>query len=105
MIQSAYLETVRDDLLARLENGDIFINDTLSVPVKAASIATHLIADIRDGVALEITAPLVTSIPVITNVKLRTKSGAIVAEKTGRIETSGAQFLSLSFVIEVKGGM
>ncbi|ATF11633.1 hypothetical protein A616_06430 [Brevibacillus brevis X23] len=105
MILPSYLETVRNDLLARVSGGDILINDLVSVPVQAVELSSHPIAGIQDGIALQVSAQHVASVPVITNVKLRTRMGAVVAEKTGAIEMNGVQFINLTFVIEVRGGM
>lgn len=105
MILPSYLQTVRDDLLSRVQGGDILLNNSVAVPVQAVAIASNPIAGIQDGIALEVSAPHVTSVPVITNVKLRTKTGTVIAEKTGLIEMNGAQFLSITFAIEVKGGL
>jgi hypothetical protein len=104
MILPSYLETVRNDLLTRLQGGDILINNSVAVPVQAVAIASNPIAGIQNGIALEVTAPHVSGVPAITNVKLRTKTGMVIAEKTGMIEMNGAQFLSITFAIEVKGG-
>ncbi|MED1954897.1 hypothetical protein [Brevibacillus centrosporus] len=105
MILPSYLETVRNDLLTRVQGGDILINNSVAVPIQAVTIASNPIAGIQNGIALEVTAPHVTGIPAVTNVKLRTKAGSVIAEKTGMIEMNGAQFLSITFAIEVKGGL
>lgn len=105
MITQSYLQTIRDDLLARVTNGDILLNDSKSVPIQAVAISSHPIAGIQDTIALQITAMHVASVPVITSAKLRTRTGAVIAEKTATIEMNGAQFVNLSFVLEVKGGI
>lgn len=105
MILPSYLQTVRNDLLARVSGGDILINGTVSVPVQAVEISSHPIVGIQDGIALQVSAQHVASVPVITDVKLRTRTGAVVAEKTGNIEMNGAQFVNLTFVIEARGGV
>ncbi|MFA4135742.1 MULTISPECIES: hypothetical protein [unclassified Brevibacillus] len=105
MILPSYLQTVRNDLLARVSGGDILINGSVSVPVQAVEIASHPIAGIQDGIALQVSAQHVASVPVITSAKLRTRTGSVVAEKTGNIEMNGAQFINLAFVIEVRGGV
>ncbi|MED2258078.1 hypothetical protein ABEO98_10795 [Brevibacillus parabrevis] len=104
MITQSYLQTMRDDLLARVTGGDILLNNAVSVPIHAVSIAQHPIAGIQDGIALEVSAQHIASVPVITSAKLRTRTGAVVAEKIATIEMNGAQFVNLTFVIEVKGG-
>jgi hypothetical protein len=104
MIDKTYLETVRDDLLARVAEGSILVNNSVVVPIEAAAIASHPVAGIEDGIALQVTALHVSSVPAITSVKLLTKTGAIVAEKTALIEMNGAQFMNLTFVVQVKGG-
>lgn len=105
MIAKTYLETVRDDLLARVAGGSILINDAVVVPVQAAAISSSPISGIEDVIALQVTAPHIDSVPVITNVKLLTKTGAVVAEKAAFIDMNEAQFLSVTFAIEVTGGM
>lgn len=105
MIMTSYLQTVRNDLLARISGGDILINDSVAVPIQAVEIASHPIAGFQDGIALQVSAQHVASVPVITNVKLRTSTRAVVAEKTGTIEMNGAQFVNLTFVIEAGGGV
>ncbi|NRS19467.1 hypothetical protein HP398_23855 [Brevibacillus sp. HB1.4B] len=105
MILPSYLQTVRNDLLARVSGGDILINGSVSVPVQAVEIASHPTTGTQDGIALQVSAQHVTSVPVITDVKLRTKTGAVVAEKTGAFEMNEAQFVNLTFVIEARGGM
>ncbi|MBY0052266.1 hypothetical protein H7K32_11345 [Brevibacillus agri] len=104
MITQSYLQTVRNDLLARVTGGDILLNDTVSVPVQAVTISSHPIAGVQNGIALQVSAQHVASVPVITSAKLRTSTGAVVAEKTANIEMNGAQFVNLTFVFEVKGG-
>lgn len=104
MIDQAYLQTVRDDLLARVKEGDILLNDTVSVPVQAESVATVPTADIRNGIVLQVSTKQIPSIPVITNAKLRTRTGAVVAEKKVFLEMNGSQYLSLMFAVEIKGG-
>jgi hypothetical protein len=104
MIPSSYLETVRNDLLGRVTGGSIKINDSVTSPIEAATISSHPIVGIENAVALEIKAPHVTGVPVITNVKLLTVGGALVAEKNCNVQTNGAQFLSFTFVVQVKGG-
>lgn len=104
MIAQSYLQTVRDDLLARVTGGDILLNDTVSVPVRAVAISSHPVAGMQDVIALQVSAQHVDSVPVITNAKLRTSTGAVVAEKAVGIEMDGAQFVDLTFVFEVKGG-
>lgn len=104
MITQSYLQTIRDDLLARVTGGDVLLNDTVSVPVQAVTISSHPIAGVQNGIALQVSAQHVSSVPVITSAKLRTSTGAVVAEKTANIEMNGAQFVNLTFVVEVKGG-
>ena len=104
MITQSYLQTIRDDLLARMAGGDILLNNAVSVPVHAVSISSHPIADIQDAIALQVTAQHVASVPVITSAKLRTSTGAVVAEKATTIEVNGAQFVNLTFIFEVRGG-
>lgn len=104
MIDKAYLEIIRDDLIARAKKGIILINNSVAVPVTAVAISTNLVAGIENAIALQVTTPHVNSVPVITSVKLLTDTGAVVAEKTVFIETNGAQFINLTFAIEVKGG-
>lgn len=105
MILPSYLQTVRKDLLDRVSGGDILINGSVSVPIQAVEIASHPIAGIQEGIALQVSTQHVASVPVITNVKLRTRTGAVVAEKKGSIEMNGAQFVNLTFVIEARGGV
>lgn len=105
MIHSSYLEMIRNDLLSRVVGGSILLNDSVSVPVQAVAISSHPVAGVQNAIALQVSAQHVTSVPVITNAKLRTSTGAVVAEKTARVEMNGAQFMTLTFVVEVKGGM
>jgi hypothetical protein len=106
VIHTSYLETIRNDLLSRLDGGSILINDTVSVPVQAVTITDHPITGIQNAIALQVSADQhVTSVPVITNAKLRTSTGAVVAEKTARFEMNGAKFMTLTFLVEVKGGV
>lgn len=103
MILPSYLQTVRDDLLARVAGGDILLNDSVAVPVQAVAIASNPVAGIQDGIALQVSAAHVESVPVMTNVKLRTNTGVVIAEKTATIGMNGAQFLAITFAVEVKG--
>ena len=104
MIHTSYLETIRNDLLSRLDGGSILINDSVSVPVQAVAVSSHPVAGIHNAIALQVSAQHVTGVPVITHAKLRTSTGAVVAEKTVHVEMNGAQFVTLTFVVEVKGG-
>lgn len=104
MIDSSYLETVRNDILSRVNGGSILLNNSISIPVIVAEITSHPVAGISNAIALSVQAPHVTSVPIITNAKLRTFDGKIVSEKNMNITTNGAQFFSFTFVIEVKGG-
>ncbi|MED4749960.1 hypothetical protein [Brevibacillus choshinensis] len=104
MIFQSYLQTIRNDLLARVTGGSLLLNDTISVPVEAVTIADHPITGVQNAVALQVTAPHIASVPVITNAKLLTFTGEAVAEKSMQVETNGAQFMSFSFVFEVRGG-
>ncbi|GEB33467.1 MULTISPECIES: hypothetical protein [Brevibacillus] len=104
MITHSYLQTIRNDLLARITGGDILLNNTVSVPIHAASISQHPTAGVHDAIALEVSTQNVTSVSVITNAKIRTSTGVVVAEKTATIEMNGAQFVNLTFVVDVRGG-
>jgi hypothetical protein len=104
MMHKDYLTLARNDLLSRLNGGSILINDSVSVPVQSAAISTHPIVGFQDEIALQVQAQHVESVPVITNLKLRTSDGVIVSEKATQIGMNGAQFLSLTFVVQVKGG-
>ncbi|WP_103110780.1 hypothetical protein [Brevibacillus reuszeri] len=105
MITQSYLQTIRSDLLARVTGGDILLNGSVSVPINAVAISSHPIAGISNAIALQVSAQHVASVPVITNAKLRTSMGAVVAEKTATINMNGAQFVNLTFVVEVRGGV
>lgn len=104
MMHKDYLTLARNDLLARLTGGSILINDSVSVPVQSVAISSHPVVGFQDAIALQVQAPHVDSVPVITNLKLLTSDSVIVAEKDAQIMASGAQFFSLTFVVLVKGG-
>lgn len=99
-----YLTLARNDLLSRLNGGSILINDSVSVPVQSAAISSHPIVGFQNAIALQVQAQHVFAVPVIQNLKLRTSDGVIVSEKTGQIAMNGAQFVSLTFVVQLKGG-
>jgi len=103
MMHKDYLTLARNDLLSRLHGGSILINDSVSVPVHSAAISSHPIIGFQGAIALQVQATHV-SVPVIRNLKLLTSDGVIVAEKTAQIAMNGAQFLTLTFVVQVKGG-
>ncbi|MFP3390458.1 hypothetical protein [Brevibacillus sp. SIMBA_040] len=99
-----YMTLVRDDLLNRVKEGSMVINDSVNVPVRATVITSHPIIDVQQSIALQIKAEQITAVPVIKNLKLKTAEGVIVAEKDTNIVQSEAHFLSVSFVIQVKEG-
>ena len=99
-----YMTLVRDDMLNRVKEGSMVINDSVNVPVRAAVITSHPIIDVQQSIALQIKAEQITAVPVIKNLKLKTAEGVIVAEKDTNIVQSEAQFLTVSFVIQVKEG-
>lgn len=105
MMHKDYLTLARNDLLSRLNGGSILINDSVSVPIQSAAISAHSIVGFQDAIALQVQAPHVFAVPVINNLKLLTSDGVIVAEKETQIAMNGAQFLSLTFVVQVKGGV
>ena len=105
MIHESYLKTVQTDLMERVTDGDILLNDLVSIPVNAAKISSHPIAGMQNVIALQVSSLPVVSVPVIKNAKLRTRTGAIVAEKDTVIEMNGAQFMTIAFVIQVKGAV
>lgn len=99
-----YLTVARNDLLSRVNGGSILINDSVSVPIQSAVISSHSIVGFRDAIALQVQAEHVNSVSVINNMKLRTSDGIIVCEKKTPISMNGAQFMTLTFVIQLKGG-
>lgn len=100
-----YLTLARNDLLNRMADGSILINDTVTVPVRAAIISSHPIIGLQQAVAVQIQAEHIDSVPVITNIKLKTADGIVVAEKNVYIEGNGAQFLTVAFVVQVREGL
>lgn len=104
MMHQDYLTVARDDLLERLRGGSLLINDTVSVPLQGSVISSHSIIGFQQGVALQVQARHVDSVPVIERLKLLTASGVVVAEKAVQIFSDGAQFLTVTFVVQVKGG-
>ncbi|WP_340701352.1 hypothetical protein [Brevibacillus borstelensis] len=104
MIHKDYLTLARNDLLSRVNGGSLLINDSVSMPVKSAAISSHPIVGLQNAIALQVQAQHVDSVPVIRNLKLLTSDGVIVSEKVTQISASGAQFFSLTFVVQVKGG-
>ena len=104
-MHTEYLTLARDDLFNRMTDGSILINDTVTVPVRSAIISSHPIIGLQQAVAVQIQAEHVDSVPVITNIKLKTADGIVVAEKNGYIEGNGAQFFTVAFVVQVKEGL
>ncbi|NGQ95000.1 hypothetical protein G3578_07350 [Brevibacillus sp. SYP-B805] len=104
MIEQSYLETVRDDLQARVTGGTLLLNESISVPVQAAAISSHPITGLSDAIALQVQANNIAGLPVLTKVELRDSDGKFIARKSVNIDPGGAQFLSFSFIIEAKGG-
>lgn len=100
-----YLILARNDLLSRVNGGSILINDSVSVPIQSAVISSHTLIGFQNTIALQVQAQHVFAVPVINNMKLLTSDGLIVSEKTAQISMNGAQFLSLTFVVQVKGGI
>ncbi|UFJ40112.1 hypothetical protein LOK74_19050 [Brevibacillus humidisoli] len=105
MMHKDYLTLARNDLLSRLNGGSILINDSVSVPVQGAVISTHPIVGFQNAIALQVQALHVDSVPLINNLKLLTSDGVVVAEKVTQIGMNGSQFLTLTFVVQVKGGV
>ncbi|MGG4496477.1 hypothetical protein [Brevibacillus reuszeri] len=99
-----YLTLVRNDLLNRVKEGSVLINDRVSVPVRAVVITSHPVIELQQSVALQIQTMQIDAVPVITNLKLKTAEGIIVAEKDTYIVRNDAQFLTVSFVVQVKEG-
>ncbi|MGE7269973.1 hypothetical protein ACQKK5_00805 [Brevibacillus panacihumi] len=104
MMHRDYLTMARDDLLERLQGGSLLINDEVSVPLQGSVISSHPIIGFQQGIALQVQARHVDSVPEITRLKLLTESGVVVAEKSVHILSNGAQFLTVTFVVQVKGG-
>ena len=104
MMHQDYVTVARDDLLERLRGGSLLINDTVSVPLQGSVISSHPIIGFQQGIALQVQARHVDAVPVITHLKLLTASGVVVAEKSVQIFSDGAQFLTVTFVVQVKGG-
>lgn len=104
-MHTEYLTLARDDLFNRMTDGSILINDTVTVPVRAAIISSHPIIGLQKAIAVQIQAEHIDSVPVITNIKLKTADGIVVAEKNVYIEGNGAQFLTVAFVVQVKEGL
>jgi hypothetical protein len=104
MMHKDYLTLARNDLLSRLNGGSILINDSVSVPVQSAVISSHPVVGFQNAIALQVQASHVFAVPAVNNLKLLTSDGVIVSEKATQIGMNGAQFLSLTFVVQVKGG-
>jgi hypothetical protein len=104
VIHPDYLTAARDDLLERLRGGSLLVNDEISLPLDGAAISSHPIIGFEQKVALQVQAR-VESIPLITRLKLLTASGIIVSEKNVHLVSDGAQFMTVTFVVQVKGEM
>lgn len=104
MMHKDYLTLARNDLLSRLNGGSILINDSVSVPVQSTVISSHPVVGFQNAIALQVQVLHIDSVPVINSLKLITSDGVYVAEKHVQVATNGAQFLSLAFVVQVKGG-
>lgn len=104
MIHPDYLTTARDDLLERLRGGSLLVNNEIPLSLDGMAISSHPIIGFQNGIALQVQAHI-QSIPLVTHLKLLTANGVTVAEKNVYIESKGAQFVTVTFVVQVKGGM